>query len=96
MINQNGIIVNYEISWINTCLSGSNTNENSTEKCLLSLSHKTNHYGNVTISADKSSFVLTAFVPFTQYEFGVVAATSVGQGPRFMLISETPEDGKLK
>ena len=96
VIDRNGIIANYEISWINTCLSGSSTAENSTEQCLLSLSHKTKHYGNVTISADKSSVVLTDFVPFTRYEFGVVAATSVGQGPRFMLMSDTPQDGKAK
>ena len=70
-----------------------NASLNETEKCVLSLSHKTDHYGNVTVPGSRSLVLLKRFVPFTQYEFTISALTSEGKGPEVKWTVDTPEDG---
>ena len=94
VIQRNGLIISYQINWINTCLMGGNTTLNDTEMCAMSLSRKTGHYGNITISSEETSVTLTDFVVYTRYEFRISASTSKGEGPWLTRISETLEDGK--
>ena len=73
---------------------GSNKTLTLSEKCVLSLAHKTAHFGNTTVFDGRTSFTLADSVPFTQYEFQVTASTIIGQGPSATCMSDTPEDGK--
>eukprot|EP00795_Rhopilema_esculentum_P001278 gene1278-15663_t len=89
---RHGLILRYEISWLNECLEIERDWPLFKEKkCGNSLSRDVPQTGKLIIESNKTSVILTNLVPLSTYLFNITAATSKGNGPVYNWSFHLPE-----